>query len=60
MLTFAFAADPVERWLYPEAQDYLSYFPGFLAALGGRVFAVSTCRGSPPTPPCRVGASAAS
>ena len=24
LLTLAFAADPVERWLYPQAQDYLA------------------------------------
>jgi ribosomal protein S18 acetylase RimI-like enzyme len=37
-LTLAFAADPVERWLYPESQQYLAYFPKFLAAFGGRAF----------------------
>jgi len=38
-LVLAFAADPVERWLYPEPQQYLSHFPRFLAAFGGRAFA---------------------
>jgi len=37
-LVLAFAADPVERWLYPEAHDYLQSFPAFLAAFGGRAF----------------------
>jgi ribosomal protein S18 acetylase RimI-like enzyme len=41
-LVLAFAADPVERWLYPQPRQYLSYFPGFLAAFGGRAFAGGT------------------
>jgi ribosomal protein S18 acetylase RimI-like enzyme len=41
-LVLAFAADPVERWLYPEARQYLSHFPGFLAAFGGPAFAEQT------------------
>jgi ribosomal protein S18 acetylase RimI-like enzyme len=41
-LVVAFAADPVERWLYPEAQQYLSHFPTFLAAFGGRAFGAKT------------------
>jgi GNAT superfamily N-acetyltransferase len=30
----AFAADPVERWLWPEAWQYLAHFPAFVAAFG--------------------------
>jgi len=41
-LVLAFAADPVERWLYPEPQQYLTSFPRFLAAFGGRAFAAGT------------------
>src|ERR1700733_12432415 len=37
-LVLAFAADPVERWLYPDAHEYLKWFPAFLAAFGGRAF----------------------
>jgi ribosomal protein S18 acetylase RimI-like enzyme len=37
-LVSAFSDDPVERWLYPETQEYLTHFPEFLAALGGRAF----------------------
>lgn len=37
-LVLAFAADPVERWLYPKPRQYLLYFPRFLAAFGGRAF----------------------
>ncbi len=41
-LVVAFAADPVERWLYPEAHDYLTQFPAFLSAFGGDAFAEET------------------
>jgi ribosomal protein S18 acetylase RimI-like enzyme len=41
-LVVAFAADPVERWLYPEAHQYLTHFPAFLSAFGGRAFAEET------------------
>jgi ribosomal protein S18 acetylase RimI-like enzyme len=41
-LVLAFSADPVIRWLYPEARQYLTHFPGFLAAFGGKAFAEQT------------------
>lgn len=41
-LVLAFSADPVERWLYPDARQYLTYFPAFLAAFGGGAFAAET------------------
>jgi GNAT superfamily N-acetyltransferase len=31
----AFIDDPVERWMYPEEEEYLARFPDFVAALGG-------------------------
>jgi ribosomal protein S18 acetylase RimI-like enzyme len=37
-LVSAFVSDPVERWLYPDARQYLTHFPEFLAALGGKAF----------------------
>jgi GNAT superfamily N-acetyltransferase len=37
-LVSAFLSDPVERWLYPDARQYLTHFPEFLAALGGKAF----------------------
>jgi ribosomal protein S18 acetylase RimI-like enzyme len=37
-LILAFVTDPAERWLYPDAQQYLTHFPRFLAAFGGRAF----------------------
>ena len=41
-LVVAFAADPVERWLYPEAHEYLRHFPAFLSAFAGTAFAQQT------------------
>ena len=41
-LVLAFARDPVERWLYPEAHEYLRWFPAFLEAFGGRAFDAQT------------------
>jgi hypothetical protein len=38
----AFAADPVERWLYPADEEYGRHFPEFAAAFGGRAFAGGT------------------
>ena len=37
-VTLAFAADPVERWLWPKAAEYLRTFPQFVTAFGGRAF----------------------
>jgi ribosomal protein S18 acetylase RimI-like enzyme len=41
-LLSAFREDPVERWLYPETRQYLTHFPRFLAAFGGRAFDAQT------------------
>jgi GNAT superfamily N-acetyltransferase len=37
-LVSAFVADPAERWLYPDAEQYLTHFPVFAQAFGGRAF----------------------
>jgi GNAT superfamily N-acetyltransferase len=37
-LVSAFTDDPVERWLWPETQAYLTHFPKFVAAFGGQAF----------------------
>jgi GNAT superfamily N-acetyltransferase len=37
-LVSAFVDDPVERWLYPDTDDYLAHFPEFLKAFGGPGF----------------------
>jgi GNAT superfamily N-acetyltransferase len=41
-LVSAFRADPVERWLFPESQEYLARFPEFVAAFGGKAFEQQT------------------
>lgn len=41
-LVSAFITDPVERWLYPDDDDYVAHFPEFLAAFGGRAFDAQT------------------
>lgn len=41
-LVSAFIDDPVERWLWPEAREYLTYFPAFVAAFGGEAFSHET------------------
>jgi GNAT superfamily N-acetyltransferase len=38
----AFVADPVERWLWPAAWEYLAHFPAFVAAFAGPAFASDT------------------
>ena len=37
-LVLAFSADPIARWMYPSAQQYLSHFPNFLTAFGKNAF----------------------
>lgn len=39
LLTDAFAADPVARWVWPKESDYRARFPQFASAFGGRAFA---------------------
>jgi ribosomal protein S18 acetylase RimI-like enzyme len=34
----AFADDPVERWMFPDEDEYLEHFPSFVAAFGGVAF----------------------
>ncbi len=42
VVTVAFATDPVARWVYPDAADYLSYFPGFIRSFAGGAFDAGT------------------
>lgn len=37
-LTLAFSADPMVRWLWPDAHRYLTYWPGFVGAIAGAAF----------------------
>jgi GNAT superfamily N-acetyltransferase len=41
-LVSAFIGDPVERWLWPDAQQYLTHFPTFVAAFGAEAFTRQT------------------
>jgi len=42
VLVNAFTADPVIRWMYPDASGYLIHFPAFLRAFGGKAFTSHT------------------
>jgi ribosomal protein S18 acetylase RimI-like enzyme len=37
-VVLAFAADPVARWCWPDARQYLAAMPDFTRAFGGRAF----------------------
>lgn len=37
-IVLAFAADPVARWSWPSAEQYLTYMPTLTRAFGGRAF----------------------
>lgn len=37
-LVSAFSNDPVERWMYPDDEQYRTHFPEFLKAFGGKAF----------------------
>ncbi len=37
-VVLAFSSDPVVRWFYPEAHQFLTNFPAFVRAFGGRAF----------------------
>lgn len=38
-IVLAFGTDPAARWTWPDPQQYLMHFPGFVKALGGKAFA---------------------
>ncbi|HEX7032572.1 MAG TPA: GNAT family N-acetyltransferase [Nitrososphaera sp.] len=38
-LALAFVADPAARWVWSDPQEYLTHFPTFVRAFGGRAFA---------------------
>jgi GNAT superfamily N-acetyltransferase len=38
-LTLAFGSDPANRYFWPGAAEYLTAFPAFVRALGGKAFA---------------------
>lgn len=46
VLTLAFAADPANRWMYPDPAQYLRHFPAFVRAFGGASLALRTALAS--------------
>jgi ribosomal protein S18 acetylase RimI-like enzyme len=41
-ITLAFGSDPAVRWLLPDADQYLKYWPPFVRAFAGKAFASGT------------------
>lgn len=41
-ITMAFASDPAVRWLFPDASQYLTYWPPFVRAFAGEAFTSGT------------------
>ncbi len=39
VIVLAFASDPAARWTWPDPHQYLSHFPNFVNAIGGKAFA---------------------
>ena len=39
VVVLAFSADPAARWAWPDPAQYLTHFPGFVKAFGGKAFA---------------------
>jgi len=39
VVVLAFSADPAARWTWPDPHQYLTHFPAFVEALGGKAFA---------------------
>ncbi len=44
-LTLAFSSDPVVRWAWPDSERYLSHWPPFVDAFGGKAFEEGTAYG---------------
>jgi ribosomal protein S18 acetylase RimI-like enzyme len=42
VIVLAFGSDPAARWTYPDAHDYITYFPAMVRAFGGGAFAAGT------------------
>ncbi len=41
-LVLAFSNDPALRWMYPDSHQFLTYFPRFAKAFGGKAFEQGT------------------
>jgi GNAT superfamily N-acetyltransferase len=46
-IVLAFSTDPILRWVYPDAHQYLSHFPAFIESFGGRAFMHDTAYATP-------------
>ena len=44
-ITLAFDTDPVVRWAWPDPHRYVTYWPQFVDAFGGRAFDQGTAHG---------------
>ena len=44
-LTMAFVADPIMRWVWPDPDQYATYWPRFAEVFGGRAFDHGTAYG---------------
>lgn len=42
VITLAFSADPVARWMFPNPHQYLAYAPQVMQTFGGRAFDCGT------------------
>lgn len=42
LITLGFSADPLLRWIWPDAKTYLELMPKFVTAFGGRAFEHAT------------------
>jgi ribosomal protein S18 acetylase RimI-like enzyme len=42
LLCLAFSSDPATRWTYPDPLAYLTYFPKFVRAFGGKAIEYDT------------------
>jgi ribosomal protein S18 acetylase RimI-like enzyme len=38
VVMMGFSTDPAARWMYPDAHQYLTYFPRFIKAFAGKAF----------------------
>jgi hypothetical protein len=38
LIVLAFSSDPAARWLYPDPSQFLTFFPRFVRAFGGKAF----------------------
>lgn len=42
VLVLAFSTDPAVRWMFPDPNQFLTHFPSFIRAFGGKAFAAGS------------------